>query len=79
MMALRWKVKDIAKPIRWNPHSLATETGLAYNTIWQIWNNKSKRADLDTLDKLSTVLNVKPGDLIERVTEETDNEAEEQP
>jgi DNA-binding Xre family transcriptional regulator len=69
MMPLRWRVKDIAEPQRWNPHSLADATGLAYNTVWGIWNNRARRADLDTLDKIARTLQVKAGELIEEVGE----------
>lgn len=67
MMALRWRVKDIAAPGRWNPHSLAVEAKIAYNTVYLIWHNQAKRADLETLEKLANVLQVEPGELIGRV------------
>jgi DNA-binding Xre family transcriptional regulator len=60
----RWRVREIAEPERWSARKLAQATGLAYNTVWAIWVNKSKRADLDTLKALARVLKVAPGDLI---------------
>ncbi len=65
-MMARWLVRDIAEPQRWNAHSLAVAAGLAYNTMYGIWNNKAKRADLDTLDAIARVLKLAPGDLIGR-------------
>ncbi len=59
-----FRLRELAEPQRWNPHSLAEATGLAYNTVWGIWNNKAKRADLETLEALAAVLKVQPGDLI---------------
>jgi len=64
---VRWRLKEIAEPERWNPHNLAAATGLAYTTVWNMWENRTKRADLDTLDKLATVLKIAPGDLLVKV------------
>ena len=66
MMPLRWRVREIAEPERWSARKLAIQTGLAYNTVWGIWSNKTRRADLDTLDKLARALEVEPGMLIVR-------------
>lgn len=74
----RWRLRDIAEPERWNARKIALATGLAYNTVWGIWTNTTRRADLDTLDKLAQLLNVKPGDLIgtgERVVSHGGREA----
>ena len=60
----RWRLREIAEPERWNARKIALATGLAYNTVWGIWTNVSKRADLDTLDKLARLLKVEPGQLI---------------
>jgi DNA-binding Xre family transcriptional regulator len=61
---MHWRLREIAEPERWNAKKLAEATGLAYNTVWGIWTNRSKRADLDTLATLARVLKVRPGDLI---------------
>jgi transcriptional regulator with XRE-family HTH domain len=60
----RWRLREIAEPLGWNPHSLAIEAKLAYNTVRPIWIGDAKRADLETLHKLAQVLNVPPGRLI---------------
>jgi DNA-binding Xre family transcriptional regulator len=60
----RWRVRDIAEPERWNARKLAAATGLAYTTVWGIWTNRSKRADLDTLETLARALKIGPGELI---------------
>ena len=70
MMAVRWRLKEIAEPERWSARKIAEATGLAYNTVWGIWANRSKRADLDTINTLAQLLKVEPGQLIERVPEE---------
>jgi DNA-binding Xre family transcriptional regulator len=60
----RWRLKEIAESQGWNPHSLALEAKLSYNTVRPIWLGEAKRADLDTLSKLARVLGVPPGTLI---------------
>lgn len=59
-----WRLREIAEPERWNARKLALATGLAYNTVWGIWTNHTRRADLDTLEKLAAVLKVEPQELI---------------
>ncbi len=59
-----WRLREIAEPERWNAKKLAEATGLAYRTVWGIWANRSRRADLDTLAALARVLKVEPGELI---------------
>ena len=60
----RWRLREIAEPERWNARKLAQATGLAYNTVWGIWTNTTRRPGLDTLDKLAAVLKVQPNDLL---------------
>ena len=60
----RWRLRDIAEPERWSARKLARATGLAYTTVWGIWTNTTRRADLATLDKLAAVLKVQPNDLL---------------
>ena len=64
MSIIRWRLREIAEPERWNPNKLAETTGLAYHTVWAIWHNKAKRADLATLATLAAALKIAPGDLI---------------
>jgi DNA-binding Xre family transcriptional regulator len=64
METVRWRLREIAEPERWNPKKLADTSGLAYHTVWAIWNNRAKRADLATLAALATTLKVHPGDLL---------------
>ncbi len=67
---VRWKLKEIAEAQDYNPHSLSLAAQLSYNTVRPMWLNNARRADLDTIDKLSRVLNVEPGALIERVPDQ---------
>ncbi len=61
---MTWRLKEIAEPERWNAHTLAAATGLNYMTVHGIWTNRSKRADLTTMEKLARVLHIQPGELI---------------
>jgi DNA-binding Xre family transcriptional regulator len=61
---IRWRLREIAEPERWNVKKLAEQTGLAYGSVYAIWNDTARRVDLDTLDKLATILKVMPGDLL---------------
>jgi len=61
---VRWRLKELAEPERWNPHNLADATGLTYKTTWGLWTNRVRRADLDTIGKLARVLKVEPGALL---------------
>jgi hypothetical protein len=71
-MNVRWQVQEIAEARGFNMHSLALEAKLSYNsynTVRPIWLNQARRADLDTIAKLSGVLKVEPGALLMRVEE----------
>lgn len=70
MMAVRWRVREIAEPERWSARKLAEAANLAYGTVWAIWSGKAKRADLETLDALCRVLKVEPGDILIRENEQ---------
>jgi DNA-binding Xre family transcriptional regulator len=48
-----------------NPKELSEKTGLFYRTCYLLWNGKTRRIDLDTIEKLCTFLNVRPSQLIE--------------
>ena len=45
---------------------LARRSGVSIVTVNGIANNRTTRVDLDTLDKLCEVLEVTPGELLER-------------
>jgi putative transcriptional regulator len=48
---------------------LQTRTGLAYSTVNDLFNNKPRRVELDTLDVLCQVLGCTCGDLLEYLPE----------
>ncbi len=71
-MTIRWRVREIAEPERWNAKKLAEATGLAYGTVYAIWTNQATRADLKTIEAIARVLSVKPGDLLTWDSEDTE-------
>jgi DNA-binding Xre family transcriptional regulator len=50
-------------------YELSMKTGIHVTSIYKIWNGKARMIGLDTLDRLCTVLNVKPGQLFEHEAE----------
>jgi putative transcriptional regulator len=60
---VRWRLRELAEPERWNVKKLAEKTGLAYGSVYGIWNDTARRVDLDTIDKLAYILQVTPGEL----------------
>lgn len=61
---VRWQLKELAEERGYNPHSLAMEAKLSYNTVRPMWLNQSRRADLDTIGKLARTLKIAPGALL---------------
>lgn len=49
-------------------------TGLARNTVAELYHGRAKRVDLETLDRLCTFLGVGIGDILEHVKEESASE-----
>ena len=67
---IRWTVEEVAKRAGIdNAHDLARRAHVHLNTAYAIWNGTAKRVDLVSLDKICTVLEVKPGQLFDHVAE----------
>ncbi|MGH9761231.1 MAG: helix-turn-helix domain-containing protein [Blastocatellia bacterium] len=66
---VRWRVRNVAEAagIK-SANQLREMTGLSRSTIYPIWEGTAKRADLATLDRLSELLDVPVGQLLQRVT-----------
>lgn len=50
---------------------LSRRSGVSMSTVNRLATDSTKRVDLATLDKLSAVLGCEPGDLLERVKQQT--------
>ena len=67
---IRLLVKDVAEREGIaSAYELSNLTGIHVTSMYRIWNGTARMIGLDTLDKLSTVLNVKPGQLFEHAAE----------
>lgn len=65
---MKWKVKEIAEARGiTNARALSTATGIPPMSMYQIWNDQAKRADLTTLEKLCVMLRVPLSLLLEYV------------
>lgn len=67
-MAARFRLAELleaAKPPM-SQSELARRSGVSLVTINAIANNRTRQVKLDTLDLLSEVLGVEPGELLER-------------
>ena len=61
----RWRVRELAevKGIT-TAYRLHLAAGIPLASAQGIWSGKSKRLDLETLDKIAQALGVEPGELI---------------
>ncbi|MHB1651692.1 MAG: helix-turn-helix domain-containing protein [Desulfitobacteriaceae bacterium] len=59
------KVSEVMGKKRLKISDVIEGTGLARNTVAELYHGRAKRVDLETLDKLCTYLNAEIGDLIE--------------
>jgi DNA-binding Xre family transcriptional regulator len=50
-------------------YDLSRRTGVQVTSMYKIWSGEARMIGLDTLDKLCTVLKVKPGQLFEHEAE----------
>jgi DNA-binding Xre family transcriptional regulator len=61
----RFRLKEVAKPERWNISLLAQESGVSRSTVSKIWNNKSDYVHLEVLETLARTLGVRVSELID--------------
>ncbi len=61
---VRLRVREIAEGQGLNMQRLADKSGISYSTIVDLWYDRTRRLDKDTLSRLCQALNVTPGDLL---------------
>lgn len=61
----RYRVQEEAEAKGFDISKLSRRADLNYNTVAGIWHNKTKRADLASLEAIADVLNVPTSALIE--------------
>jgi putative transcriptional regulator len=52
---------------------VSDETGIRYNTILNFFRGQNRRIDLATIDAVCRVLGVQPGELLQRVPDDTED------
>lgn len=66
-MMVKFRLDEIMGEKRLKYREVATGAGIALSVVYNINKNRSRRVDLDVLDRLSDYLGVEPGELITRV------------
>ena len=61
---VRLRVREIAEAQDLNMNRLALKSGISYSTIVDLWYDRTRRLDKETLSKLCQALGVTPGDLL---------------
>lgn len=69
-MAVRLRVKEIAKEKGFSMGKLQRDADVAYNTVKRIFKDPYYITTTETLGKLAKALGVQPGELIEEVQSE---------
>ena len=66
-MTVRFRLRELLDERGMSQTELQVRTGFAYSTVNDLFNNKPRRVELETLDVLCEVLNCSIGELLERV------------
>ena len=61
---VRFQVKEIAESQGLNMQKLADKSGISYSTIVDLWHDRTRRIDKDTLARLCEALGVSIGELL---------------
>lgn len=63
MSTIRWRVEELVAQHGWTVRRLADEAGLDQKTVRNIVSGRATRVDLETIERLSQALGVRPGAL----------------
>ncbi len=69
-MALRLRVKEVARQKGFSMGKLQRDADVAYNTVKRMYKNPYHVITTETLGKLAKALGVPPGELIEEVADD---------
>jgi len=61
---VRFQVKEIAESQGLNMQKLADKSGISYSTIVDLWYDRTRRIDKETLARLCEALGVSTGELL---------------
>ncbi len=67
-MAARFRLREILEERGISQTQIARDTAVSFATVSRLCTNATGQVSLETLDKLSAYLSLRPGDLIERVS-----------
>lgn len=70
MYVLRLRVKEVAQAAGISQNKLSQRSEVSYNIVKALYRNPYREVELHTLNRLAAVLDVKPTELLESVTEE---------
>ncbi len=65
-MAIQSKLSSLMGDKRYTIQDVHEKTGLSRNTISGLYNDKTTRVDLDTIDRLCELFDCQPNDLLAR-------------
>ena len=68
-MAVRFRLRELLADRGMSQTELQTRSRLAYSTVNDLYNNKPRRVELETLDVLCDVLDCSIAQLLERIPE----------
>jgi DNA-binding Xre family transcriptional regulator len=71
MPTITWRVEELAAQHGWGARQLAEEAGLDQKTVRNILAGRATRVDLNTIERLSRALGVRPGSLWDLGTDPT--------
>ena len=69
-MAIRLRVKEVARKRGFSMGKLQRDADVAYNTVKRMYKNPFHVITTETLGKLAKALGVPPGELIEEVSDD---------
>jgi putative transcriptional regulator len=69
-VAIRNHLSRVMGEQRLKIQDVASRSGLAFTTVFDLYHGRAKRLDLETLNALCRVLGVQPGDLFSYVPDE---------
>ena len=69
-MAIRLRVKEVARKRGFSMGKLQRDADVAYNTVKRMYKNPYHVITTETLGKLARALGVPPGELIEEVSDD---------
>jgi DNA-binding Xre family transcriptional regulator len=72
-MAVRLRVKEVAKEKGFSMGRLQRDANVAYNTVKRMFKDPYYITTTETLGKLASALGVPPGELIEEVPDDLHN------